>query len=1208
MHSLKRLLSAILAFFVLMAVIPSALAAEEKTEYVYELASSVENGGIYAIVVNNNGNYYAVSNADREIDKGLIIQPVLISGNRLTEPSDPDIPMDSLLWSFTSASAGGYTLRSIADSEYVVVSNSFLTTSAEADGFCWEYRIDDDSGNHVVYNYNTNQYMTVRGAGIGFMDVSYFPNASQEYLLFKRVATGNIPVSGVTLNQSSLNLFVGETKSLSAQVLPVDASDRNVTWSSSNDGIASVVNGAVTAVSEGVAAITVTTNDGGYTASCEVNVSALDIEGTVVGYKLYEPEAAVSGFITFDLANPGEYTTISIDERQRFLAGEFYNGVLYMVTVNAEIACVNPADWSSITISKPLNYNVCDMAYDYSTDTMFAFGGTSQGEYLLSIDLMSGTAVRVADISGINGTIAMACSGDGQLYLLNTDGDLYSLDKQTGIASRIGNTGRADVYTYYQCAFFDHNTETLYWVQEGVNEGGMLNRIDTETGEASYIGKIGGGAEMIGCFTYYYPNGAPSTIPVEGVCVNPTSLKLETGETKPVSASVLPVNASEPGISWSSSNPSVAAIDNGVVTALSSGEAIITVTSVDGGYTAQCAVTVTDPMPPATIYGYRYYLNSSMSDGTVDLSWVSFSSDNPSSMQVGITTNYDVEAAEYYDGNVYGYDNDGDFFYIALDEGWRYYYPEDRVSILGMLDMAYDYSQNRMFGVREDNRLYYVSDMSTGEQTLIGQLNMRVYALCCSTEGRLYGIAANGYLYEIDKQTAQMSVVGSTGVDSVYFRQSMAYDHNTGKAYWCAFNTNIEGHLREVDLENGTSRDLGVMQYNADITGMFIPYDPANPPSPSPSPTPTPTPSPTPTPTPSETPTPTPSETPTPTPSETPTPTPSETPTPTPSESPTPTPSESPTPSPEPSNAPKLYAYSVETLPECEQTYSWLSFSVDNPSEITYEYAPPFIFEAATYYNGKLYAYDEFGFMFEYDLTDWSYEIIGFCTPYVVYDMSVDPSNGTVYALVYSDGLAQDTSQFAQEGYYIATVNMSSCTLTELYMVGSAFMPIGLAAIGDGRMLSVDSNTNQIVIFDTAGNYTFHGGTGYAAEASLQGMAYCRENGLVYWGAVDTSGNGALITIDPQDCTVDVVGPVGERLSCMFFISNDEPVLLGDANSDGSITQDDALLILRHALGISLLPDEVLAICDVNSDGVVSHDDALLTLRIALGLKQSIYG
>ena len=152
-----------------------------------------------------------------------------------------------------------------------------------------------------------------------------------------------------------------------------------------------------------------------------------------------------------------------------------------------------------------------------------------------------------------------------------------------------------------------------------------------------------------------------------------------------------------------------------------------------------------------------------------------------------------------------------------------------------------------MFCIREDNRLYRVSNMSNGEQELVAPLPMRLWTLCCSTDGTLYGIAGNGYLYTVDKTNGQLSLVGSTGRSSVYFRQSMAYDHNTGKIYWSAFNTEIEGHLIEIDPMTGEGIDLGVLQYNADITGMFIPYDPDDPtpmPTPTSNPTPTPTSSP----------------------------------------------------------------------------------------------------------------------------------------------------------------------------------------------------------------------------------------------------------------------------------------------------------------------------------------------------------------------------
>ena len=82
------------------------------------------------------------------------------------------------------------------------------------------------------------------------------------------------PVTGVRLEPSHLSLYVGCTPTtLTATVLPAGASDKTVAWSSSDPSVADVdENGSVTAVGEGSAEITVTTRDGGFTASCTVNV------------------------------------------------------------------------------------------------------------------------------------------------------------------------------------------------------------------------------------------------------------------------------------------------------------------------------------------------------------------------------------------------------------------------------------------------------------------------------------------------------------------------------------------------------------------------------------------------------------------------------------------------------------------------------------------------------------------------------------------------------------------------------------------------------------------------------------------------------------------------------------------------------------------------------------------------------------------------
>ena len=81
-----------------------------------------------------------------------------------------------------------------------------------------------------------------------------------------------VPVTGVTLNKSALGMYPNETETLTATVTPLDAKDKTVKWFSSNEKVATVNNGVVTSVSPGSAVITVSTNDGGFTAKCSVTV------------------------------------------------------------------------------------------------------------------------------------------------------------------------------------------------------------------------------------------------------------------------------------------------------------------------------------------------------------------------------------------------------------------------------------------------------------------------------------------------------------------------------------------------------------------------------------------------------------------------------------------------------------------------------------------------------------------------------------------------------------------------------------------------------------------------------------------------------------------------------------------------------------------------------------------------------------------------
>lgn len=97
--------------------------------------------------------------------------------------------------------------------------------------------------------------------------------------------TGNVNVTGVSLSNNSLSLNVYETFQLLVNVLPASATNREVTWSSSNPAIATVSStGLVTGVATGSATITATTVNGGYTSQSSVTVLAG--QQLAAGYKL----------------------------------------------------------------------------------------------------------------------------------------------------------------------------------------------------------------------------------------------------------------------------------------------------------------------------------------------------------------------------------------------------------------------------------------------------------------------------------------------------------------------------------------------------------------------------------------------------------------------------------------------------------------------------------------------------------------------------------------------------------------------------------------------------------------------------------------------------------------------------------------------------------------------------------------------------------
>lgn len=132
--------------------------------------------------------------------------------------------------------------------------------SVGSEGFFWSSSLDTD--------------YALRAWGVGFLGRTYVGRRVGQSV--RPVYVGpQIPVESVSLDKPALGLTVGETATLVASVLPINASNRMVTWASSDQSVATVSDsGMVTGVAVGSALITVTTMDGKRMATCNVTVYA----------------------------------------------------------------------------------------------------------------------------------------------------------------------------------------------------------------------------------------------------------------------------------------------------------------------------------------------------------------------------------------------------------------------------------------------------------------------------------------------------------------------------------------------------------------------------------------------------------------------------------------------------------------------------------------------------------------------------------------------------------------------------------------------------------------------------------------------------------------------------------------------------------------------------------------------------------------------
>ncbi len=140
---------------------------------------------------------------------------------------------------------------------------------------------DNATNNKVIWSSDKPEFATVDNTGkvtavaVGTTIVTVkTEDGNKTATCTVTVTESTIPVTGVTLNQTTLSLFTGAEETLLASIAPANATNNSITWSSDKPEFATVDNtGKITAVAAGTAVITVKTEDGNKTATCTVTVT-----------------------------------------------------------------------------------------------------------------------------------------------------------------------------------------------------------------------------------------------------------------------------------------------------------------------------------------------------------------------------------------------------------------------------------------------------------------------------------------------------------------------------------------------------------------------------------------------------------------------------------------------------------------------------------------------------------------------------------------------------------------------------------------------------------------------------------------------------------------------------------------------------------------------------------------------------------------------
>ena len=414
------------------------------------------------------------------------------------------------------------------------------------------------------------------------------------------------PVEKVELDMVSATLNEGDTLLLTATIKPENATNKNVTWKSSNTSVATVIDGEVTAIKAGTTTITVTTEDGGKTATCEIEVNAL-----VSSVSLNKSEVVLTEGDTTTLAvtiNPENATNKNVTwSSSNTAVATVKDGVVMALKPGTTTITVTTEDGGKtatckVTVNEKI-YPVENISIDKNSATLF------EGEILTLFANITPENATNKNVTWTSSDTSVAMVADGKVTALKAGTTTITVTTEDGGKTAICSiTVNAKVSSISldktQVSLTEGDTTTLIATinpsnATNKNVGWSSSNTSVATVSNGKVTAVKAGTAIITVTTEDGGKTATCTVtvneniyPVEGISLNQSTTTLYEGDSLSLTATISPSNATNKNVSWKSSNTSVATVSNGNVTAVKAGTTTITVTTEDGGKTATCNVTV----------------------------------------------------------------------------------------------------------------------------------------------------------------------------------------------------------------------------------------------------------------------------------------------------------------------------------------------------------------------------------------------------------------------------------------------------------------------------------------------------------------------------------------------------------------------------------------------------------------------------------------